>query len=165
MNTVLATFNELEPARRLGERLLQAGIHAVIRDESRRERTWFMSRPLAAFHVEVRQSAYLQARGLIEEWDQADGALKEAVRCPECNSSHVEFPQFPRKFFLPRLGALLLVLGIVPRKFYCFDCHSTWPTEIRLEPKPDILGWPSDSKLWHDKPKAVEVPQPRPAKD
>jgi hypothetical protein len=153
MDTALVTFNELEPAQRLRERLIQSGIQAVIRDESKRERLWFMSEPLAAIHVEVPQSAYITAQNLIQEWDQADGVLKEAVRCPECGSGRVEFPQFPRKFYLPRFGALLLALRILPRNFYCQSCHYTWPTAVRLEGKKDVLGWPADSRLWHGKQK------------
>src|SRR5262245_46101607 len=112
MNRVaLATFNEVEPARALRERLQQAGIPAVLHDESKLERFWFMSAPLAAFHVEVSQPQYLEARQLIEEWDQEHAVLREAVRCPECHSSRVEFPQLPRKFATTTWFRLLFALG------------------------------------------------------
>jgi hypothetical protein len=150
MNTVpLATFNELEPAQKLRDRLQQAGIQATINDESKIERFWFMSEPLAAIHLEVPQPKYLEARRLTEEWDKADGALRSTVRCPECESSRVEFPQITRKFITPALGSVLMSLRLIKREFYCLDCHYTWPTVVALKPKLDVLGWPSDSKLWH----------------
>jgi hypothetical protein len=123
----VATFNTLEPARQLQERLRQARCDAVIHDESRLERFWFMSSPLAAVHVEVTSRDYLPACKLIAEWDSREGVLGEAVRCPECGSSRVEFPQIPRKFLMPVAEAVLMALRILPRRFYCLDCHCTWP--------------------------------------
>ena len=53
MNSItIATFNSLEPAEALKHRLEQAGIHAVVHDESKLQRYWFMSAPLAAQKVE-----------------------------------------------------------------------------------------------------------------
>jgi hypothetical protein len=150
MTTVpLATFNELEPAQKLQGRLQQAGIPATIHDESKVERFGFMSEPLASIHLEVPQPKYLAARKLVEDWDKADGALHSAVRCPECESSRVEFPQMTRKFITPALGSLLMALRLIKRQFYCLDCHYTWPLAVPLKPKLDVLGWPTDSKLWH----------------
>ena len=80
----VATFNALSPALVLCQQLQEAGINALINDESVLERFWFMSEPLAAIHVEVRQPDYLPARKLIHEWEKSRGVLKDAVRCPEC---------------------------------------------------------------------------------
>ena len=56
MKTVpLATFNDQSQARLLQSRLAEAGVPAIIHDESKLERFWFMSEPLAAVHVEVEQ--------------------------------------------------------------------------------------------------------------
>src|SRR5437867_715173 len=100
---LLATFHEMEPAQQLLARLHQAGIQAIIHDESKIERFWFMSDPLAAIHVEVPQSDFQNARRLIEQWHQAEGILSKAVRCPACHSCRVEFPQLTRKFVTPAI--------------------------------------------------------------
>jgi len=150
MNTVpLATFNELEPAQHLKQRLDQAGIPAAINDESRLERLWFISKPIAAIHVVVAQPEYLRAHRLVAEWDNAEGVLKNAMHCPNCGSTRVEFPQMPRKFMSPRLLGFLLALRVVPKEFYCLDCHHTCPTVEKLEPVRDPLGWSYESKHWH----------------
>jgi len=150
MKTVpLATFNELEPAQMLQQRLQQAGIPALIHDESKLERFGFMSRPLAAIHVEVPQLRYLEARQLIELWDTDQGVLRSAVRCPDCHSSRVEFPQLTRKFVTPALLRVFMSLRVIPQEFYCLDCHFTWPIKPPVERKLDILGFPEDSKFWH----------------
>jgi hypothetical protein len=154
MKTVsLATFNELEPAQQLRERLQRAGIQAFIHDETKIERFVYMSDPLAAFHVRVTQPDYEKSLRLVEEWDRADGALKSAIRCPECHSSRIEYPQVTRKFLTPRLVSVLIAMKILPREFYCFDCQYTWPVTMRVEPPRDLLGWPTESKLWHPEKK------------
>jgi hypothetical protein len=145
----LVTFNELEPAQALRERLQQAGISATIHDESKLERFWFMSPPHAAIHIEVPQSQYLEARQLIAVWDTEEGLLRQAVRCPDCRSSRIEFPQITRKFITPTVARLFMSLHVIPQEFYCLDCHYTWPLKVPVERKLDILGFPEDSKFWH----------------
>jgi hypothetical protein len=148
MKTVpVATFNDLESARRLQQRLQQAEIPATIHDESKLERFWFMTLPLASIHIEVPQPQYLQARRTIEAWDKEDGALQSAVRCPDCRSSRVEFPQLPRKFVMPIVFRAFMALNVIPKQFYCLDCHFTWPASARVEPDLDILGFRRNSRF------------------
>jgi ribosomal protein S27AE len=143
----VATFNELEPAQALREQFTRAGIHASIHDESKLERFWFMSEPLAAIHVEVRQPDFLKARRLMTDWETSTPLLKAAVRCPECGSSRVEFPQITRKFLLPVFEAVFMAMHLIPREYYCEDCHYTWPKDQPVQPKLDILGFPPDSAI------------------
>jgi hypothetical protein len=150
MNTIpLVTFHDLRPALLLRERLEAAGIAAEINDESAMEKYWFMSEPLASVHLEVFEADYDKAAGMLREMTKAEGLISGAVQCPECDSTRVEYPQFSRKFFTPRLGSVLLALRFLPRAFYCLDCHYTWPAAEPIEPKVDVLGWRCDSRLWH----------------
>jgi hypothetical protein len=150
MNTIpLVTFHDLKPALQLRDWLQRAGIEAQINDESNMEKYWFMSEPLAAVHVEVLADDYDAAVGMLRDRSCAEGMISGAVQCPECASTRVEYPQFSRKFFTPRLGSVLLAMKLLPRAFYCLDCHYTWPAAEPIEPKRDLLGWRCDSKLWH----------------
>ena len=140
--TPVATFNDLEPAQQVLQRLQQAGLPATLRDESKLERFGFMTPALAAIHIEVPTPNYLDARRVIDELDRSEDLLKQAVRCPECSASRIEFPQLTRKFVLPSLLRFFMALKLVPRSFYCTDCHHTWPLEVPVEPERDILGFP-----------------------
>jgi hypothetical protein len=164
MNTMLlATFHELEPAQILQQRFQQAGISAIIKDESRIQRIWFMSEPLAAIHVEVPTDQYLDALALMKLLDTDHGILRSAVRCPECHSSRIEFPQLTRKFATPGLIGLLMAARIVRREFYCLECHFTWPLVVQLARKLDKFGWPYDSRLWHPENFHRQKPEPKPS--
>jgi hypothetical protein len=148
MKTIpLATFNEPEQARLFQERLARVEIPAVIHDESKLERFWFMSEPLAAVHVEVRRPDYLRARQLMSEWERAGDPSAGMVRCPECGSSRVEFPQISRKFLMPVAQAFFMALHLIPREYYCEDCHFTWPKERPVEPERDVLNFPIRSEI------------------
>jgi len=68
--------------------------------------------------------------------------LRDAIHCPECGSSRVEYPQFTRKFILPNFGALLCAIGLMEWKFYCQECQFTWPRKVNVPPNLDVLGWP-----------------------
>src|SRR6266478_439720 len=86
--------------------------------------------PEAGIRLEVPAQDFERACQLLLDWDIADGSLREAIRCPECKSLHVDYPQFTRKFFIPNLAmGFLAALGAVEKDYYCQDCHYIWPKE------------------------------------
>src|SRR3954447_5886025 len=130
MKTItIATFNVASKAEPLKHRLEESHIPAEIHDESVMERLWFVAQPIAGVRLKVHSQDFENALRLIREWDQTEGVLRDAIRCPECRSSRVEYPQFTRKFFLPNLLGLLSAIGLVEKEFYCQDCQHTWPKE------------------------------------
>jgi len=131
----IATFNERRQAEPLRARLKESGIPAEIKDESAMERLWFVSRPLAGVRLKVGSRDYEKAVGLLHTWDVTEGVLHDAVRCPECGSSRVEYPQHTKKFFLPNVLGLLAAMHLLERAFYCEDCHCTWPREGARRPR------------------------------
>ncbi len=149
MKTIdLASFSDRVPAEALQHRFERAGIPAVLHDQAKLQRYWFLSPDLAAYKVEVPRDEFDHARSLLDEWDKAEDVLHDAVRCISCGSARVEYPQFMREFlFTPTvLLELGVVVGAIPREFYCEDCHFTWPDRQRIEPERDIFGWPIKGK-------------------
>lgn len=128
MNTItIATFNTLQPAERLKEWLQQVGIPTKVRDQRRLQRLWFMAKPYSAFHLDVEKDYYSKANALLSEWHEHDRALAEAIRCPECGSLRLQYPQMTRWFLLPTvLAHVLAAVGIAKHQFYCEECHHTW---------------------------------------
>jgi len=122
--------------------LEQAGIPAVIYDERKLQRAFLSRESLAGIRLRVDRKDFERARALVWEWEKRDKVLKDAIHCPECRSSRVQFPQFTRKFVLPNFGALLCAVGLMEWKFYCQDCQYTWPRRQSVPPNLDPLGWP-----------------------
>jgi hypothetical protein len=131
MNRIpLALFTNRAKAEPLERRLREAGISAEIHDELRLEKLWFVSKPATGVRLEAPCDQYERAIDLLLEWDAAEGALREAIHCPECKSFRIEYPQFTRKFLIPNLAlGPLSALGLVEKEYYCQDCHYTWPKE------------------------------------
>lgn len=127
----MATFNKRSQAEPVKKRLEEANIPAEIDHESSLEWLWFAAKPVVRVRLKVRTENFEEALRLLRAWDAAEGILREAIRCPECGSARVEYPQFTRKFFLPNLIGLLAALGVVRREFYCENCQFTWPREGR----------------------------------
>ena len=140
----VVSFNELAPAEALAARLRAAHFAAEVRDDSN-EQKWklFNLHPLAQMQVVVPESEANRAIEQLNAWDAADGALAQAVRCPECRSTRVEYPQFSRRTIMGALPAAFAAAGVIDRSFYCESCHFTWPA---APPKPgpelDLLNWP-----------------------
>ena len=142
MNLVtVATFNEPSKAEPLKQKLEKTGIHAEICDESKYEWFWFVTKPLAGIRLKVHKKDFQQARQWIREWDGAEGVLRDAVRCPQCGASRIEYPQFTRKFLLPNLVGVASLLHIFEKEFYCQDCEYTWPKDLK-PPWPKKHGSP-----------------------
>jgi transposase-like protein len=136
----IATFNETAKARRLKERFQQAGIKADIHNEGHLQQVAFMSKPQANIKVQVEDEDFERAQPLMVEWEATDPDIAAAViRCPQCGSSRIEYPQMTRKALTPAMASILFALKIFPKEFYCEDCHYTWTNEEQ----------PALARLWH----------------
>lgn len=138
----MATFSDLEKAEKVKKRLRQAGIHAEMQDESNLQRFWFISKPLAADKVLVDQKDFERACKVLLEADAQDHVLHGEIRCPQCGSANIEYPQFTRKFMTTTVVEILCFLHILDKEFYCANCHHSWPTRLVVKPKIDVLNWP-----------------------
>jgi mono/diheme cytochrome c family protein len=138
MNRVcVALFNNRAAAEPIRQRLLQAGIPAEVHEELGLARLWFVSKHSAGVGVEVPGWLAETAHQLLLTWDSAVGALGGAIRCPECKSLRVDYPQVTRKSISTNLViGLLAGLGLVEKDYYCEDCHCMWP-KLRATPSPN----------------------------
>jgi hypothetical protein len=138
----VATFSDMEKAQEVRRRLQEAGIHAEVVDESNLQKFWFLSKPLAADKVVVAEKDFERARKVLQAADEQDHVLQGEVRCPQCGSADVEYPQFTRKFMTTTFVEVLCLLHVLDKSFYCTKCHHTWPVSEALRPKTDVLNWP-----------------------
>jgi hypothetical protein len=126
----IATFNEPAKAKRLKERFQETGLKADVHNEGHLQQVAFMARPQANVKVLVDDDAFERAQELMVQWEQTDPDIASAIiRCPQCGSSRIEYPQMTRKAFTPAVASILFALKIFPKEFYCEDCHFTWSNE------------------------------------
>lgn len=140
----IAAYNHIEPAQQLAVRLQEAGFRSEVFDESA-EQKWhlFQLDPHAQFRVRVPEPNLQNAIEQLRSWEGSDPALAQAVHCPECTSTLVEYPQFSRRTIMGALPAIAAAAGIIERDYYCESCHFTWPAEAaKPEQEMDILNWP-----------------------
>lgn len=139
----VATFNDQEPAEALAERLRNKGIEANVLDESSAQKWLLMNMtPRAHLRVRVPKAASAAALALLQQWEAEGGAMSQAVRCPQCASSRVEFPQFSRGTMLSALPALVAAAGIIEKTYFCESCGYTWPAVEADVQQLDALNWP-----------------------
>ncbi|HPU56172.1 MAG TPA: hypothetical protein PLH97_07820 [Verrucomicrobiota bacterium] len=126
----LALFVSRSHGEAYRNRLVESGIPAEIHDTVVLGRFWYASRPASGVRLEVPAREFERAHRKLVEWDDGEGDIGGAIRCPECRSLRISFPQYTRRSFIPNLviGALAAI-GRVEKEFYCDDCHYTWPRE------------------------------------
>jgi len=144
----IASFNEREPADRLTERLIGAGFKADVFDESAAQKWLLLNlKPRAHMRVRVPKDDGNRALEQLREWDAADGAMHDAVRCPQCSSSRIEYPQFSRRTLMSAFPAAAAAAGIIERQYFCEACGFTWDGEPKPQPKLDVLNWPEGTRV------------------
>jgi len=84
--STVATFSDLDKAQEVKQRLNQAGIPAEVHDETKLQRFWFVSKPLAGDKVVVTEQDFERAREVLKAEDAKDHVLQGEVRCPQCES-------------------------------------------------------------------------------
>jgi predicted Zn-ribbon and HTH transcriptional regulator len=125
----IATFNEPAKAKHLKQRLAESGVDADIHNEARMQHV-MLSDAQANAKVMVHEKDFRKAQELLTEWESSDPEIQMAVRCPQCQSPRVQYPQLARSFpFVPGLASILFALGVFEKQFYCEDCHNTWTRE------------------------------------
>lgn len=123
----IATFDEPAKGRHLKDRFHQSGVRADVLTEGQMQAVASRSKQQANVKVLVDEDDFEKAQNLLLEWEASDPEIGSAIRCPQCQSPRIDYPQLARKFpFVPGLAAILLALKIVPKEFYCQDCQFTW---------------------------------------
>jgi len=131
MNTMpVALFSDRVKAEPVCQHLAQAGFTATLNEAPPLSKLWFVSDRKGGIRVEVPEDQYNRAEQLLLDWDIVEGAMCQAIRCPECGSFRVDYPQYARHSLLTNLAlGLLAELRLIERDYYCEDCHFTWPKE------------------------------------
>jgi hypothetical protein len=123
-------FSDRGIAVSIQHRLAQTGIDATLNEKPPLAHLWFIPKGHACIRVEVPAGRLEQAEHFLLDLDNAEGALRQAVRCPECSSLRVDYPQYAKHSLLTNLAmGLLAELRVLERDFYCEDCHYAWPKE------------------------------------
>jgi hypothetical protein len=141
----VATFSDPEKAQEVKKILVEAGIAAEVHDESKLQKFWFLSKSLAGDKVVVDEKDFDKARLILKAADTQGHVLQGEVRCLQCDSADVEYPQFTRKFMTTTFVEVLCFLHMFDKTFYCKACHHTWPVKAELRAKTDVLNWPDKS--------------------
>jgi transposase-like protein len=101
-----------------------------IYNERHLQQVAFMSKPQANVKVMVEDEDFERAQQLMSEWETSDPEISSAmVRCPQCGSPRIQYPQLTRKSMTPWMASILFALRMFPKEFYCEDCHFTWSNE------------------------------------
>ncbi len=141
----VATFNSEAPAEALKDKFLDAGLRAELFDESGTQAIFFSTaHPRAHMRVRVPKVDNERALALMSEWNKTETFMQEAVRCPQCGSSQIEYPQFSRRTGMAFFFGVLAAVHFIPRHYFCEDCKFEWPDKEPVKPNLDVLNWPKE---------------------
>jgi hypothetical protein len=144
----IASYDQLPPAEALVHELQTRGFAAAVHNEtSDQALRFFTAHPHAQFRVTVPPD---QMEGALAEFARLPAfpperafecPVTQVIRCPDCGSTRVEFPQFSRNTIVGALPAMAAGLGLVDAEFFCRNCNFTWkPGAPSKAPLTDALS-------------------------
>jgi hypothetical protein len=131
--TPIATFDDAPPAETVARKLCEDGFGAITDNDAAEQLLRFCNpHPHGQWHVLVPPDKVDAALARLKELDATEKVLRFAIRCPDCGSTQIEYPQFSRNTLIGAIiPAAVTALGLAERQFYCTACHFTWaPVEI-----------------------------------
>ncbi len=146
----IAAYDNLAPANALIHALADKGIEAGLQDETADQALRFFT-----------ATAHAQFRVMVPP-DQVPKALEELarlaplppershecpvaqiIRCPDCSSTLVEYPQFSRNTIVGALPAMAASVGLVEQDFFCRNCNYTWEPGDRRNSREELTQNPT----------------------
>ena len=123
----VALFDDAKEAERACRRLVKVGIPARVDEEPGVAKLWFVPRKHRELRLDVPARCVEHSRQVLLGKEEA-APLPGAIRCPNCGSLRVDFPQFTEKSLLTNVVmGLAAGLKLVDKEYYCEDCHHLWP--------------------------------------
>jgi len=144
----IVSYDQLPPAQALVHELAERGFEAALMNETADQALrFFKAHPHAQFRVTVppeQMDSALQEFARISKLPPErahECPVTQAVRCPDCGSTRVEFPQFSRNTIVGALPALATSVGLIDAQYFCQSCHFTWtPPTAAAPPLSDALS-------------------------
>jgi hypothetical protein len=144
----VASYDSLPPANALVHALNERGIEAGLHNETADQAIRFFTQQMhAQFRVLVppdqvdRALAELASLPPLPPERAHECPVTQVIRCPDCHSTLVEYPQFSRNTIVGALPSVAASLGLIEKDFFCRTCNYTWePTPTPRPPVEDALS-------------------------
>jgi hypothetical protein len=144
----IASYDQLPPAEALVHALSERGLNPGLDNETADQTLrFFTGKKHAQFRVMVPPD---QVEKALEEFAKIpplpperayECPVTQVIRCPDCGSTRVQFPQFSRNTIVGALPAIAASIGLVEQDFFCQVCNYTWlPKKEEPVPAADALS-------------------------
>ncbi len=129
----IASFDRLPPAENLVHSLHEKGIEAGLDNETTDQALrFFTGKPHAQYRVTVPEPMVDQALAELAKLPPLpverahECPVTQVIRCPDCGSTQVEYPQFSRNTIVGALPSIASSIGLIEKDFFCRICNYTW---------------------------------------
>jgi hypothetical protein len=137
----IASYDQLSPAQELVRILAERGFSAALLNETADQALrFFTAHAHAQFRVTVppeeveRAIAEFALLPPLPAERSHECPVTQAIRCPDCRGTQVEYPQFSRNTIVGALPALAASVGIIDAQYFCQKCHFTWAPPVTTAP-------------------------------
>jgi DNA-directed RNA polymerase subunit RPC12/RpoP len=133
-STLIAAFEEKQPAEDLTGYLLKHNIPAATVDLTVSTPGNALPADFAKYQVRVSGEDAAAAVEATSHTDEGLRLVKPAIRCPDCGSLRVRYPEMPRNFVAPFFFRLLVKLKLIEGNYACLTCKREWSPSSSRRP-------------------------------
>jgi DNA-directed RNA polymerase subunit M/transcription elongation factor TFIIS len=126
----IASFSQTIQADLARSKLESEGIECVLADDYTVSVNWLYSNAIGGVKLRVRESDAREALALLgqESPDVADSE-PDAIHCPQCGSTDVEFEKYRRRFAFASWLLLGFPIPFLKRAWKCKKCGHQWKAQ------------------------------------
>jgi hypothetical protein len=130
-STLIAAFEEKQPAEDLTGYLLKQNIPASTVDLTVSGPGNALPADFAKYQVRVAGEDAAAAVEVTSHTDQGLRLVSPAIRCPDCGSLRIRYPEMPRNFLAPFFFRVLVKLNLMEGSYACLTCKREWAPSVR----------------------------------
>ena len=125
-STLVAVFEVKQDAENLLQFLTDRGLTAALADLTLEGPGNAIPADFAKYQVRAGEESAEAARQATWHTEEGLRLVETAVRCPECGSSCIIYPEEPHNFVLPALMRVLVQHHVVAGSYCCLSCRHEW---------------------------------------
>lgn len=126
-STLIAAYEKKEDAENMHRYLVSKNVPAAFVDLTVQEAENAIPPEFARYQVQVPENDEKAAEQAVHGSEEGIQLLQPAVKCPECGSLRIIYPNIPRNFLVSAVMRVMVKMHVLDGQYLCMSCQHEWP--------------------------------------
>lgn len=126
-SSLVAAYEKKEDAEKMHQFLVSKGLKAMLVDLTVQQAENAIPPDFARYQVQVPEADEKAADESALSSDEGILLLQSAIKCPECGSLRIVYPNIPRNFLVSAVMRVMVKMHVLDGQYLCMSCQHEWP--------------------------------------